>query len=302
VPDQKAPQVTVRAPTGTEPADVLDHGTDEPRGSGWWVFPGLAAVVLMAAVVTQPEQHPPLPERELSFLKTDGATSLEWGYGGRLDVQLPLFVLNDGDPVVLRTLALERSSFFHPATDVALVTGGRLPMTLRRVLDCRTRIGIPEDAVLRMTLRRNGELETRRLALPEDVVAELRADLQDLCSDVPLSQAVVVGVGLERVRSDAVELEVRADDISGFGVRLLSVEPASGLRLTASDLPTDLQEDGVIFSVLVEVEDCAAVFPAARDEPFPVGDLQYGDGHGNRAAEVLLSRSEALHDLMERSC
>jgi hypothetical protein len=301
VPDRDAPQVTVRTPTGTGPADVLEHSTD-PRGSGWWVLLGLAAVVLVAAVMMQRGQQPPVPERGLSFVRTGGVTSMEWGYGGRLDVQLPLFVRNDGDPVVVRTLGLERSSFFHPATDVALATGGRLPMTLRRVLDCRTSIGIPGEAVLRMTLRRDGELETRRLPLPEEVVAELRADLRELCSDVPLSQAVVLGSLQERLRSDAVELEVRADDISGFGVRLLSVEPASGLRVTASGLPADLGEEAVVFGVLVEVEDCAGVFPAARDEPFAVGDLQYGDAQGNRAAEVVLSASEALHDLVERSC
>jgi hypothetical protein len=302
VPDREAPQVTVRAPTGTAPPEVLEHGTDEPRGSGWWVFVGLAAVVFLAAVVMPRDQPPPLPGGGLSFVQTGGGTSLGWGYGGRLDVRLPLFVRNDGDPVVVTSLALERSSFFHPATDIALTTGGRLPMTLRRVLDCRTSMSIPRDAVLRMTLRRDGELETRRLALPEEVVAQLRGDLQDLCRDVPLSRAVVLGGQLERVRSDAVELQVRADDISGSGVRLLSVEPASGLRVTASGLPADLQEEAVAFRVLVEIEDCAGVFPADRDEPYPVGDLQYGDAQGNRAAEVILSTSEALHDLVERSC
>jgi hypothetical protein len=284
------------------PADVLEQSTDERRGSGWRVLFGLAGVVLVAAVVMQPGQQEPLPEPGLSFFETDGVTSLEWGYGGRLDVQLPLFVRNDGQPVVVSTLSLERSSFFHPATDIALATGGRLPMTLRRVLDCRTSVGIPGNAVLRMTLRRDGELETRRLALPEGVVTELRADLQELCSDVPLAQSVVLGGGRERLRADAVELEVRADDISGTGVRLLSVEPASGLRVTASGLPTDLQEEAAVIGVLVEVEDCVGVFPAARDEPFAVGDLQYGDAHGNRAAKVIFSRSQALHDLVERSC
>jgi hypothetical protein len=284
------------------PADVLEQSTDEPRGSGWRVICGLAAVVLVAAAVMQRGPQPPLPEPGLSFLETGGATSLKWGYGGRLDVQLPLFVRNDGQPVVVSTLALERSSFFHPATDIALATGGRLPMTLRRVLDCRTSIGIPRDAVLRMTLRRDGQLETRRMALPDEVVAELRADLQELCSDVPLSQSVVIGGEQEHVRSDAVELEVRADDISGVGVRLLSVEPAPGLRVTPSGLPTDLQEEAVVFRVLVEVEDCTRVFPPAPTEPFAVGDLQYGDAQGNRAAEVIISRSESLHDLVERSC
>ncbi len=263
---------------------------------------GLAAVVLVAAVVVQRGQQPPPPERGLSFLETGGATSLEWGYGGRLDVRLPLVVRNDGGPVVVGTLALERSSFFHPATDIALATGGRLPMTLRRVLGCRASVGVLGDAVLRMTLRRDGQLETRRLALPEAVVAGLRADLHDLCSDVSLSQALVLGGELERVRPEAVELEVRADDISGVGVRLLSVEPASGLRVTASGLPADLKEDAMVLRLLVEVEDCAAVVPAARGEPFAVGDVQYGDARGNRAAEVVLSRSEALHDLVERSC
>jgi len=291
----------VRVPTGTVPADVLEQGSVRRRASSWWLLLGLA-VALVAAVVVQREPEPPQPERGLTFLETGGATSLEWGYGGRLDVQLPLFIGNDGDPVVVRTLALERSSFFHPATDIALATGGRLPMTLRRVLDCRTSIGIPGDAVLRMTLRRDGELETRRLALPDAVVAELRTELDELCSDVPLAQAVVLAGGRERARSDAVELEVRADDISGIGVRLLSVEPASGLRVTASGLPTDLREDAVVLRMLVEVEHCAEVFPATRGEPFAVGDLQYGDALGNRAAEVVLSRSEALHELVQRSC
>lgn len=236
VPDREAPQVTVDAPTGTVPADVLEHSADGFRGSGWRLCLGLA-VVLVAAVVMQRGQPAPLPERGLSLLQTGGGTSLELGYGGRLDVQLPLFVSNDGDPVVVGTLALERSAFFHPATDIVLATGGRLPVTLRRVLDCRTRIGLPGDAVLRMTLRRDGQLESRRLALPEQVVAELRRDLEELCGDVPLSQAVVLEGDLERVRSDAVERQVLADDISGVGVRLLSVEPASGLRVTASGLP-----------------------------------------------------------------
>jgi hypothetical protein len=284
------------------PAEVSPHSPDERRGRGWWLVLGLVAVVLGVAVVVQRGQSSPPPERGLSFSSTGGGTSLEWGYGGRLDVQLPLVVRNDGDPVVVRTLALERSSFFHPATDIALATGGRLPMTLRRVLDCRTSVGIPGDAVLRMTLRRDGELETRRLALPAEVVAELRGDLQALCSDVPLSQAVVLGGQREQVRSGAVELEVRADDISGYGVRLLSVEPAAGLRTTATGLPADLGEEAVVFRVLVEVEDCAGVFPVPREAPFAVGDLQYGDARGGRAAEVVLSRSEALHELVERSC
>jgi hypothetical protein len=302
VPDQEAPQVTVRTPTGAVPADVLEQSTDELHARRWWLLPGLAAAVLVAAVLVQRGEQPPPPEPGLSFLRTGGATSVEWGYGGRLDVQLPLVVRNDGGPVVVRTLALERSSFFHPTTDIALVTGGRLPMTLRRVLDCRTSMGIPGDAVLRMTLRRDGELETRRLALPEQVVADLRRELLELCNDVPLSQSVVLGGERERVRSDAVELEVRADDISGVGVRLMSVEPASGLRVTASGLPADLQEEAVVFRVLVEVVDCGGLFPAERGQPFAVGDLQYGDANGNRAAEVVLSRSEALHDLVERAC
>jgi hypothetical protein len=283
------------------PPDVLEHSKDQSRGSGWWVLLVLAAAVLAAAVMPG-EQQPPGPERGLSFLRTDGATSLEWGYGGRLDVRLPLVVRNDGDPVVVTSLTLERSSFFHPATDIALATGGRLPMTLRRLLDCRTSTGVPGEAVLRMTLRRDGELETRRLALPEQVVAELRADLEQLCSDVPLAQALVLGGEVERLRSDAVELEVRADDISGTGVRLLSVEPAPGLRVTAPDLPADLQEEAVVFGVLVQVEDCGRVVTLARDRPFAVGDLQYGDTHGHRAAQAVLSRSGALYDLVERSC
>ena len=302
MPDQEAPQVTLHAPTGTGQADVLQHGTDEPRGSSRWLLVAVVPVLLVAAVVVQRGQQPPPPERGLSFLATGGATSLEWGYGGRLDVRLPLFVRNDGDPVVVSTLALERSSFFHPATDIALASGGRLPMTLRRVLDCRTSVGVPGDAVLRMTLRRDGRLETLRLDLPEAVVTALRADLQQLCSDVPLSQALVLGSELPKVRPDAVELEVRADDISGAGLQLLSVQPASGLRVTATGLPTDLEREAVVFGVLVAVEDCAEVFPAARGEPFAVGDVQYGDAQGNRAAEVVLSRSGALHDLVERSC
>jgi hypothetical protein len=294
--------VSLRAPAGAGPADVLEHGTDEPRRSGRWMLLGLAAGVLVAAAVVQRGQQPPQPAPGLSLLETGGATSLQWGYGGRLDVQLPLVVRNAGDPVVVSTLALERSSLFQPATNVVLATGGRLPVTLRRVLDCRTSVGVPGDAVLRMTLRQDGQLETRRLALPEGVVAGLRADLQELCSDVPLSQALVLGGELERVRPDAVELEVRADDISGMGVRLLSVEPASGLLVAASGLPAAVEEDAVVFRVLVQVEDCAGVFPVARGEPFAVGDVQYGDTRGNRAAEVVLSRSEALHGLVERSC
>jgi hypothetical protein len=294
--------MSLRAPAEAGRADVLEHGADEPRRSGRWVLLGLAAGVLVAAVVVPRGQQPPPPERGLSLVETGGATSLQWGYGGRLDVQLPLVVRNDEDPVVVSTLALEHSSWFHPATDIALATGGRLPVTLRRVLDCRTSVGVPGDAVLRMTLRQDGELQTRRLALPEGAVTGLRADLRELCSDVPLSQALVLGAELERVRPDAVELEVRADDISGMGVRLLSVEPASGLLVTASGLPADIGEDPVVFRVLVQVDDCAAVFPVARGEPFAVGDLQYGDTRGDRAAEVVLSRSEALHELVERSC
>lgn len=294
--------MSLRAPAGAGPADVLEHGTDEPPRCGRWVLLGLAAGVLVAAVIVSHRQQPPQPERGLSLVEAGGGTSLRWGDGGWLDVQLPLFVRNDGDPVVVSTLALERSSLFHPTTDIALADGGRLPVTLRRVLDCRTSVDVPGDAVLRMTLRQDGQLGTRRLALPEVVVAGLRADLRELCSDVPLSQALVLGGELERVRPDAVELEVRADDISGMGMRLLSVEPASGLLVTASGLPADMEEDAVVFRVLIQVQDCAGVFPVARGEPFAVGDVQYGDTQGNRAAEVVLSRSEALHDLVERSC
>lgn len=300
MPDPEAPQVTVRAVTRAGAADVLEQGTEAPRRSSGWLLLGLAAV-LVVAVVAQRGQ-PLEPSRGLSFLETGGTTSLQWRTGGQLDVRLPLVVRNDGDPVVVSTLALERSSFFHPATDIALATGGRLPMTLRRVLDCRTAVGVPGDAVLRMTLRRGGQLETRRLALPEAVVTGLRRDLQELCRDVPLSQALVLRGELERVRPGAVELEVRADDISGVGLRLVSLEPASGLRVTTTGLPADVGEEPVVLRVLVEVEDCDGLFPAARDEAFAVGDVQYGDARGDRAFQVVRSRSEALHDLVERSC
>lgn len=57
----------------------------------------------------------------------------------------------------------------------------------------------------------------------------------------------------------------------------------------------------MVLGLVVEVEECR-VFPGAGGEPFPVGDLRYGDAQGNRATEVVNSRSDALQDLVQRSC
>lgn len=58
----------------------------------------------------------------------------------------------------------------------------------------------------------------------------------------------------------------------------------------------------MVLGLVVEVEECTRVFPGAGGEPFPVGDLRYGDAQGNRATEVVNSRSDALQDLVQRSC
>lgn len=268
---------------------------------------GLAAVLVLAALVTQHDEPAP-PPHDLRWVETGGGPSVAWGYGGRLEVSLPLLLHNDGPPVTIGSAAIARSSLVHPAVDVALARGGRLPVTLQRSMDCPDSAQVPRDAVLWLTVRGHGPPERHRLPLPPPSEEALRGALAQACREVPLSQAVVLS-SRSSPQDRAVVLHVHARNVREDGVRLRSVAAATGLRVAVvpdadapATVPVELGKQPLVLRLRVQVHDCAVLGPTDSAGRVAVADVAYEDGPGAGAVKAVLDESGAVHDLVDAAC
>lgn len=289
--------------------DLIGSGReDEPR-LGW---PARAALgVALVAVLggawlarSEPEPEPPAA-RDLQLVDTGGGYSLQWGYGGRLDISLPWHVRNDGPPVTVASLAVDGTSLAQPAVDVELSAGGRLPVTLRQSGGCAGGIVLPDDARLRLEVRQEGAPSTLTLPLPGAAVAGLTEVLEVQCAAVPLDQALVLTAEEEQVRGDEVLLRVQADNISDSAVQLLSVNPVTGLQVALADaaaFPLRLGAEPVPLRLTVRVASCAALVRGDREGAFSVADIGYDDGQGSAAVKTVRGDFEGVRRLLARSC
>lgn len=305
------PAVTIGAGRGDEPtADVVAWGDDEgrrPRGGAvrTAVLLGVAAGVLAVLVLSQRGGGPPAEAKNLHLVDTDGGYSLQWGYGGRLDITLPLLIRNDGPDVTVASLTLDGTDLAQPARDVELTSGGRLPVTLRQSRGCAGGVAVPDDARLRLEVRQEEASSTRMLALPAAAVAGLTEVLEVQCAAVPLDQAVVLTSEEERVRGDEVVLRVEATNISGSAVRLLSVNPVTGLQVAPAAPPTFpvlLGPEPLTLRLSVRVASCGALVQSERRGAFSVGDIGYEDGSGRTAVKTVRGDLGAVRQLLDRSC
>jgi hypothetical protein len=135
--------VTISGASGGGAAEVLVSGGDEerPPRSRWRAAAAVATVALLlgGVALSRGDSEPPPPvsqATDLALVETGGALNLRWGYGGRLDVQLPLLLRNLDEEMTISSVALDGTSLVQPAVEVALVPDGRLPVTLRQAMTC----------------------------------------------------------------------------------------------------------------------------------------------------------------------
>lgn len=319
--ERSAPQVTVHGQRAVgRVADVIGSGSDDERPTGrrcgLTLGAGLAALVLAGVTVAQRGGDDPVPTTpppsDLVLVETGAGLSTQWGYGGRLDVSLPLLIRNDGGPMTISSVALDGTSLVQPAVDVPVVPGGRLPVTLRQSRACVDVAPVSADAALRLEVRRGEVAETRWLALPDGVVQSLAGALAAQCAAVPLEQALFLTSEEEQVLTGSVDVRVRAHNISGTSVQLLSVQPARGLSVALaptpdamvppSSLPLILGLDPLSLRLSVAVEDCGVVATLDLARPVAIADVTYDDGVGDRTVKAVVGDFPGLRRLVESTC
>jgi hypothetical protein len=309
--------VTISGASGGGAAEVLVSGGDEerPPRSRWRAAAAVATVALLlgGVALSRGDSEPPPPvsqATDLALVETGGALNLRWGYGGRLDVQLPLLLRNLDEEMTISSVALDGTSLVQPAVEVALVPDGRLPVTLRQALTCPTGAAVPADAALRVDVRRQDRAETRWLELPDGVLDTLAESLARQCSAFPLEQAVVLDAAEVSTGGDVVNLSVQARNISPDEVLLVQVDAATGFRVTVvpdatastAGLPAVPAGERVVLRLEVAVADCAAFPPADKLDTAGVADVTYDDGLGDRATKAVAGDLPMLRALLERRC
>jgi hypothetical protein len=304
--------VTTSGPADGRPADVIGSGRDDERTSSWRRAAGTAVLVVLAVgalLLTRGGEDAP-PPGDLQLLETGGGYTMQWGYGGRVDVTLPVVIRNDGPAVTVVSVALEGTSLAQPAVDVPLTGGGRLPLTLRQSMSCPEAALVPADAALLLEVRRGDTTQTRRMLLPDGAVEGLSAALAQLCAALPLAQALVLHAEETAVQGHEVQLLVRADNIGQTPLQLLSVDPATGFKATltqppgapAVTLPFALADEPVVLALSVAIEDCDAVRSVVGLEQVGVADIAYTDGTGQRAVKAVMGDFAAMRELVEQLC
>lgn len=301
------------------PADVIHSGTDEQRpprrGLRATAAVALAGAVLLGLLLSEDRDdapaggaHPAPVQQDLRLVETGGAPSLWWGYGGRLDISLPVMIHNDGPDLTVASLALDGTALEQPAVDVALRHGGRLPLTLRQSMSCPDGTSVPANATLRLETERDGDASTRWLPLPDEAAQALAAALAEQCRSVPLEQSLVVTAEEVGVQDTGVVLRVVAESIAAHPLQVVSLDPASGLGITltpeaqAVTLPHPLQDDPVVLRLAVDLRDCGALALVDRLDTAGVADVAYTDPSGRRAAKAVVGDFPRLRELVERTC
>lgn len=291
----------------TDPApEVIGSGREQGPRLGRRARVALVAAVVAALGVAWLVQPPP-QDSDLQLVDTGGGYSLQWGYGGRLDISLPWLVRNDGEAMTVASLELDGTSLAQPAVDVELSTGGRLPVTLRQSGGCASGIEVPDGARLRLEVRRDGAASTRTLPLPASAVAGLTEVLRVQCAAVPLDQAVVLTSEEEQAGADEVVLRVEAENISGSTVQLLSVHAVTGMRVVPTGVVTlpallEVEVEPLTLRLTVSVASCTALVLSEREGAFSVADLSYDDGRGSRAVKTVHGDFAGVRELLARSC
>ena len=325
VPHGERPEVTISGAAMGPPVDVIGSGTEEQHPPRRWLRAALACA-LVAAVVgallvdrrgdDAPAGGPDAPpaDEDLRLVETGGRLTLAWGYGGRLDISLPVLIRNDGPDMTVASLALHGTSLAQPAVDVELTSGGRLPLTLRQSMNCPEGVTVPAHAALRLEVTQEGVADTRWLPLPDGAAESLASALAQQCRAVPLEQALVLQSEEEQALPDVVELRVVADNIGTTAIQLLSVVPTTGLDVTVAPtsgavvetpslvLPHPLGEQQVAFRLAVSVRACTALAQSDRLDQAGVADIGYDDGRGRRAVKPVVGDFPRLRELVERTC